>query len=202
MPRDEEIAYENTTAATDVFFDAEVELEDGFMAGLAFGAHFNEWARAEVEVSGHWHDAGGDAQLTTDAPTVAAVTAAYALDGDEHALFLLANLWIDLPISEIVRPYIGGGIGFGRLDVDITGETAGAVTADIIDDADWGFAFQLGGGVAFGLTENIAVDVGYRYKRINDADFEFDDDVVALEGVEIEKDYKSHNILLGVRFGF
>jgi opacity protein-like surface antigen len=203
MPRDEEIAYENTTAATTVRFDADVELDDGFMAGVALGAQFNEWARAEVEVSGHWHDAGGDAVLITDPPTIAPATGNYSLDGDENALFVLANLWIDLPIGEVIRPYVGGGVGFGRLHVDISGtNTVGSTVVDLIDDSDWGFAFQLGGGVAFDITSNIAVDVGYRYKRINDADFEFEDDIADIAGEDIEKDYKSHNILLGLRFGF
>src|SRR5687767_483217 len=85
MADDEDIFYENTTAATPFEFEADVELDDGFMAGLAAGTQFNEWLRAEVEVSGHWHDAGGDAELST-----AIAPATYALSGDEDALFLLA----------------------------------------------------------------------------------------------------------------
>jgi opacity protein-like surface antigen len=196
MADDEDIFYENTTAATPFEFEADVELDDGFMAGLAAGTQFNEWLRAEVEVSGHWHDAGGDAELST-----AIAPATYALSGDEDALFLLANLWIDLPIDELIRPYIGGGIGFGRLDVDISGEnTVGPVTVDLIDDADWGFAYQLGAGIAFDFSPNMAIDLGYRYKRINDIELEAN--ATAITGIEIEKDYKSHNVLLGVRFGF
>jgi opacity protein-like surface antigen len=195
MPKDEEIFTEDTAAVTPFELEADIELDNGFMAGLAVGAYFSDWARAEVELSGHWHDVGGEAVLTTTA-----TAATYALSGDEDALFVLANLWIDLPIDEVVRPYVGGGVGFGRLDIDITGETTGAVTVDLIDDKDWGFAYQLGAGLALDFASNVAVDLGYRYKRINNADLEAN--TIGFTGIEIEKDYKSHNLVLGLRFGF
>jgi opacity protein-like surface antigen len=199
MADDEEITAADTLGNV---LNAEIELDDGFMAGVALGAHFNEWLRAEVEVSGHWHDAKGDAVLTTTA--VIPDTIPFDLDGDENALFVLANLWIDLPLDEVIRPYIGGGIGFGRLDLDLSMTDTVGNSYTLIDDSDRGFAYQLGAGVAFDLTENIAVDVGYRYKRINNADLELNADIFTgdLEEDETEKDYKSHNILLGLRLGF
>jgi hypothetical protein len=48
--------------------------------------------------------------------------------------------------------------------------------------------------------------VGYRYKVINNVGFDIDDDAETLLGATIDegvdKDYKSHNILVGLRFGF
>src|SRR5262245_54666605 len=55
---DTDVEFSTTTAATAI--DADAELEDGFMAGAALGVNFNDWIRAEVEVSGHWHDVDGD----------------------------------------------------------------------------------------------------------------------------------------------
>jgi opacity protein-like surface antigen len=113
-----------------------------------------------------------------------------------NALFVLANLWIDVPVGEVVRPYIGGGVGMGRLSVDIS--TTGGDS--IIDDADWGFAYQLGAGLAFDLTPNLAVDVGYRFKAIN-AELKIDDDHFG-PSTDTEADYRSHNVLLGLRVEF
>jgi opacity protein-like surface antigen len=200
IPKDEDIFVE-TTALTN-YLDAEIELDDGFMVGAAFGAQINEWLRGEVEVSGHFHDAEGDAYVFNGTPLY------YNVDGDEDALFVLANLWIDLPIGDMFRPYIGGGIGFGRIDVDVElRPTTPGTTYALIDDSDWGFAYQLGGGVAVGISENLALDVGYRYKVINNADLEVEGDIETLLGNtldddEIEKDYKSHNILVGLRLMF
>jgi opacity protein-like surface antigen len=193
--KDEHVFLEGTSAYD---FDADIDLDDGFMVGAALGAQINEWLRGEVEVSGHFHDVEGDAFVNFSSP------AYYDLEGDENALFLLANLWLDLPIGGMFRPYIGGGVGGGRLDVDI--ETTGGY--GVIDDADWGFAWQVGAGVAFDLSESIAIDVGYRYKRINNADLEAHEDIADeilgadLVDDEIEKDYKSHNVLVGLRFMF
>jgi opacity protein-like surface antigen len=187
---DTDVDFSTTTAASAVI-DGDADLEDGFMAGAALGVYFNDWIRAEVELSGHWHDVDGDFVTT---PTIGTGTTA-DLDGDADATFVLANLWLDVPVGDVIRPYIGGGVGLGRLDVEL--DTTGGT--NVIDDSDWAFAYQLGGGIAFGLSPNIGVDVGYRYKAINNAEIE------ASAGggtVDVETDYKSHNVLLGLRVGF
>jgi opacity protein-like surface antigen len=182
--------------------NGEVDLDDGFMAGLALGAHINEWLRGEIELSGHWHDADGLATLGSASlvgsptPVLVYSSTTVGLEGDANALFVLANLWVDIPIDDMIRPYIGGGVGIGRLDLDL--ETSGGST--VIDDSDWAFAYQVGAGVAFGFSPNLALDIGYRYKVINDVEL----DAVAPSGAgfEVETDYKSHNVLVGLRFGF
>jgi opacity protein-like surface antigen len=145
-------------------YDYDVELEDGLTAGIAVGAHINEWLRGEIEVSGNWHDVDGDDTVY-----------GYTVEGDVDAIFAL---------------------GFGRLsaELDTTGGTS------LIDDSDWGFAYQLGAGVAFGFSENIAFDIGYRFKGIANADLELD--TLGGGGGDAEADYQSHNIIAGVRIGF
>ena len=137
--KDESGNFETSSPAYSTVYAFDLELDDGFTAGIALGAQINEWLRGEVELSGNWHDAEGFVD-TTVPPTYT------TLDGDETALFALANLWLEVPIGlGPLRPYAGGGVGFGRLDLDI--ETIGGDT--LFDDADWGFAWQLGAGVAF-----------------------------------------------------
>lgn len=173
---------------------ADVDLDDGFLAGLAVGAHFGDWLRGEVELSGHWHDAEALLTTVTGSPPV---TATSALDGDADALFVLANLWFDLPMSDVVRPYAGGGVGMGRLSLDLD-TTAGT---SFIDDSDWAFAYQLGAGIAFDLSANFALDIGYRYKVIKDAELETETAGPGA-GAELEVDYKSHNVVAGIRLSF
>jgi opacity protein-like surface antigen len=185
------------SASTTTNVTAEIDLEDGFLAGLSVGAHFSEWARGEVEVSGHWHDAEGSLISTPVAGGVPGAPTTFALDGDADAMFVLANLWLDLPLGHVFRPYVGGGVGLGRLDLDM--ETSGG--ASVIDDDDWGFAYQLGAGVAFNVIADIALDIGYRYKVINNAELETDTTSPG-GGFEFETDYKSHNFIAGLRFGF
>jgi opacity protein-like surface antigen len=189
LPDDIAVGFEGTYS-TD--YSGSIDLENGFMAGLAVGGRFNDWLRADVELSGHWHDVDGE-EVFTSGP---AASTTLSLEGDVNAMFVLANLWIDVPVGEVVRPYIGGGVGVGRLDADIS--TTGGDS--IIDDADWGFAYQLGAGLAFDLTPNLAVDVGYRFKAIN-AELKIDDDHFG-PSTDTEADYRSHNVLLGLRVEF
>jgi OOP family OmpA-OmpF porin len=183
--------------------DANLDLDTGFMVGAALGVSFNDWLRGEIEASGNFHNVGGDAYFDFQYRYGNSYAGEAKLDGDENALFVLANLWLDIPIGGFFRPYIGGGVGAGRIDLELTGNYNGN-NYDIIDDSDWGFAFQVGGGVAFDVAPNIAIDVGYRYKRINNVDLDLDEDVTGGGGGDdsIEKDYISHNILVGLRFGF
>jgi opacity protein-like surface antigen len=195
-PTDLEIELDTICCGGQTFHEeADIDLDSGFMAGAALGAQFIPWLRGEVEVSGNWHNI--DSQVVTfnfSGPSTGTFTT--TADGDANALFALANLWVDVPIGETIRPYIGGGIGIGRLDVQLE-STAGA---EILDGSDWGFAYQLGAGVAFGFM-NMVFDVGYRFKAISANDIDVPTDYFTPLG-DAEADYQSHNVLLGLRFYF
>jgi opacity protein-like surface antigen len=85
----------------------------------------------------------------------------------------------------------------GRLSLDLD-TTAGT---SFIDDSDWAFAYQLGAGIAFDLSANFALDIGYRYKVIKDAELETETAGPGA-GAELEVDYKSHNVVAGIRLSF
>jgi opacity protein-like surface antigen len=173
----------------------DLELDDGFTAGVALGAHINEWLRGEIEVSGNWHEAEGVIATTAATPATTPVS------GDVDALFVLANLWFEVPLGMgPFRPYAGGGVGFGRLDMDLN--SALVTGSSVFDDDDWGFAWQLGVGVAFDVSANMAIDVGYRYKRIENAEIEPSTPFWATTVPDLEVDYASHNIIAGIRFSF
>jgi opacity protein-like surface antigen len=182
----ESAEFEASTGATTIA--AEIDIDEGLVAGLAAGLRINDWIRAEGEVSGHWHDGGGDATTATTAIGYTSLP----LDGEVHALFVLGNLWIDLPLGGELQPYLGGGAGFARLEADL-GTTAGTAG---VEGSDWAFAYQFGGGVSYALSPSMAVDLGYRYRRINDAKLEAE---AAGTPLDTEIDYRSHSLLLGLR---
>jgi opacity protein-like surface antigen len=155
-------------------YTVSLELDGGFTFGGAIGARLNDWLRAEAEVSGNWHELSGYGVMET---TQGSIDVKTDLSGDVDAFFLLGNLWVEMPTAGPVKPYAGGGVGLGRLDLD--------------DDTAWGFAYQAGAGVGLDLTQNLALDIGYRFKAINDAD---DNGTTA--------DYSSHNVVVGLRLGF
>ncbi|WP_342640850.1 outer membrane protein [Rhodoligotrophos ferricapiens] len=77
---------------------------------------------------------------------------------------IFANGYIDLDYFGFVKPYVGGGVGvaFHHIgDVDMPILSGSGSSTD--------FAWNVQAGLAFDVTENIALDVGYRYVDLGDA---------------------------------
>jgi opacity protein-like surface antigen len=125
--------------------------EVGYYIGEAMGYDFGA-IRIEKELS--WRTTKFDydhlfAETTKDRSRV-----------DVSVLSLMANAWYDIDTGTRFTPYIGGGAGVAQVTAiatntqpDIKGST------DIVT----GFAYQVGAGVDYSLTENIIVGLGYRY---------------------------------------
>lgn len=87
---------------------------------------------------------------------------------------VLGNLYFDWANSSMFTPYIGVGAGYGWVD-----GTGGAVD-------DNGFAVGAAAGVSVDLTNNLALDAGYRFRDI------------MISG----PDSKEHQVTMGLRFSF
>ena len=79
-----------------------------------------------------------------------------------------------------------------------------------VDADDWSFAYQLGAGLLIGLSEQVAIDIGYRLKIISNVDL---DDPVFCDGDECDPpvdefaadddfDILEHVAQVGITFGF
>jgi len=95
-----------------------------------------------------------------------------------------------------MRPYVGGGIGMAKTDVDtvITGTITVngqqfAATGTATDD-DTSFAFQFMGGVDFEVTENVYVGASLGYFMTEAEIF----------GADVDFDSFRGNLVLGVKF--
>jgi opacity protein-like surface antigen len=168
-------------------YDGHQELDTGFLVGGAIGTRLWDAVRAEIEVSYQRNKAG---DVLYDNP------GNYPYDGNGYsdAIYVLGNAWYDIPVSEDIVPYLGGGAGiaFVKQDIDQPDDTFGP------SGRDSGFAFQLGGGVGFSLTDNIVLDVGYRFRGILNVD---------IAGQQIGDDHNnqdiySHTVLATLRFEF
>jgi opacity protein-like surface antigen len=149
-----------------------LDLDRGFTVGGVVGSHFFDYLRAEAEASFARYDID---------ECISDTVKCFVPDGDVSAFYLLGNLWFDFNLGGF-SPYIGGGIGGARVDVD---------TSSFPDDSDWGFAFQAGAGVRFGLTDALQVDIGYRFKDVPDLSIN-----------SLDTDFQSHNAQIGLTLGF
>jgi opacity protein-like surface antigen len=123
---------------------------------------------------------------------ISAVGASIPADGDVSALGLMVNAIYDFKNQTRFTPFIGVGIGYAQ--VSIQDLTIGGLA--IADDDDAVFAYQGIAGVGYAITNNLTLDLTYKYTAT--ADPEFND----ASGVPFDAEYMSHNVMAGVRFNF
>ena len=176
-------------------FGNEAETDVGFIVGGAIGAHLTDNIRVELEVAYSENDVdklkytppGGDTR-TYDAAS-----------GQFGILTFMGNLWLDVPLSDEISPYVGGGAGVAIIDGELAFDDFFA-GEPIYDSSETAFAFQVGAGLRWKAWENITLDVGYRLRGIEGVTFEEND-------VNLVSDYDSdwiysHNVIAGVSLGF
>ena len=127
--------------------------------------------------------------------------------GDISTLAFLVNGYYDFVNKSAFTPFITAGIGFARISWD--------ASADVIDgvpdgndegprpavrqvsgntglsDDDTVFAYQVGAGVAYAVTDRVSIDLKYRYFGTSDPKFG-----------DVKAQCSSNNIYLGVRYNF
>lgn len=172
------------TSVTDgIGLTVETELDPGFIIGGAIGTTVYENLRGEVEFS----------YIQADVDTVAGVAIPDDIDATSTGFNVLANLWYDFENDTGFTPYLGAGLGYGTVEVSTDG-LPGDINAS-------GFLYQLGAGIKMDVADNIALDLGYRYRVMMDADTEVDGIVVPAD-VDVTTDATNHIVQAGVSFSF
>jgi opacity protein-like surface antigen len=134
--------------------------ETGFLIGAAVGMHVDQiipGLRVEAEVDYRSNHSKGTWQSNTGDPTD---VSSGALDFDHTTWSVLANAWYDFSLGSSLKPYVGGGIGWGETKLDGKFVSGAKPNFSFTDD---GFAWQVGAGVNYAISPNVLVGVGYRY---------------------------------------
>jgi OOP family OmpA-OmpF porin len=158
---------------------ASLESSTGFAGGIALGYGFSDNIRIEGELAYQKNDIDkytepGDSSNAS---------------GDTSSLALLLNGYYDFANSSAFTPFISVGIGAAKVEVNDFNVEGSGEPSDSEDDTV--FAYQVGLGVGYAVSEKTSIDLKYRYFGTADPDF---------DGVESE--YESHNFYVGLRFGF
>jgi opacity protein-like surface antigen len=80
---------------------------------------------------------------------------------------IMGNAFLDIHTDTDFTPYVGGGLGVAYLNDHVT---TLAEKTNYTKDKIWNFAWNAGGGVAWGLNESMALDLGYRYMDMGKTD--------------------------------
>jgi opacity protein-like surface antigen len=107
---------------------------------------------------------------------------------EASVLTFLLNGYIDFNYGSAFSWFFTGGFGFARIDGEMT------VDGVTDDEDDTVFAYQLGVGTGYAVTETVTLDCKYRYLSTAE-DFNF-------EGGDVEVASPSHNITVGIRVAF
>lgn len=109
--------------------------------------------------------------------------------GEFTSTSLLINAYYDFKNSSIFTPFVMTGMGLAEITFDDTQNKM----------QDTVFAYQAGVGISTLLGEKTVLDLSYRYFATEDPEFKQNEPYPL---PEMENDYKSHNISLGVRYLF
>jgi len=171
------------------------ELDGAMSLGGGIGYQITRHFRTDLTAD-YWFDSdfrGTTAGFCGGVPCTSTDRSSYS------ALLLMANAYVDLGTYYGFTPYVGAGIGGARIKWDRLRNTIG--DDDFYHDGgkEWRFAWSLMAGTSYCLTQNLQLDAGYRYTRIQGGRmFEFGSGV----GPGFDDGFNVHEARAGLRYSF
>jgi opacity protein-like surface antigen len=169
----------DVTDSTEPGMTVDIESDAGLALGVAVGYGFANNTRIEGEISYQKNDLDKGSVWGFDT----------ALTGDTSSLALLLNGYYDFKNTSPFTPFITGGIGMAKVEVNDMNVSGYDSYGE--NDDDTVFAYQFGAGVSYAVNEKVNIDVKYRYFGTSDPEFD-----------SVDAEYSSHNLYAGVRVAF
>lgn len=113
--------------------------------------------------------------------------------GDLRAFTMMGVVQKEFDIGSPLRPYVGAGAGWGWVKTDTVGPLLASNNYNHGNTDS--FAYQLNAGVAYAITDNLDLTLGYRFLAMDKLKYKN-------ERPAFDADYKSHSVLIGVRTVF
>ena len=207
------------------------EHDTGYKLGGVLGRSFGSGLRIEgelfianAEVSKLTHSSISVPALSFTLPGELPIP----VSGTADQLGAMVNLWYDFDTGDVWTPYIGGGLGFIRVDQgDLrydTGAVAKAVANALaqaqaaqqgippemvppvpvpevpsLSASDTAFAYQIGAGVGYALSDSTTLQIGYRLQMVDGLSFSGEN---AVATVSSETNLRIHFLEIGIRYQF
>ncbi|MBN9045911.1 MAG: porin family protein [Rhizobiales bacterium] len=193
-------------------------LKNGGDYGIGAGYRFNEMFRADATLDFFRGGVDGHTKCpsyVTGPATGNPVTGDCQYQDGSHADIwtAMANAYVDLPRFGPVTPYLGAGIGAAYVKYDdwdsnqVCGGGIDCAYSSSKSGLDsWRFATALMAGVSYDLTEQLKLDVGYRFLHINGGKaygYDVDDSNTGATGTQAKDNgFNIHTIRAGLRYEF
>jgi opacity protein-like surface antigen len=152
--------------------------DNAFSFAGALGLRINNTWRVEAEASYRSADMGNiNFGNGVSAP----------VGGSLSTYLLMANVYYDLDLGwQKLTPYLTAGLGLSFHDGEIDDTTGFGADAT---DSDFGVAWQVGTGLKYRVTDDMAFTGGYRYLGTSQ---------IGIQGYDM--DYSSHEIRVGLEY--
>ena len=133
------------------------------------------------------------------------------ISGTADQLGGFANVWHDFQTGTEWIPFVGGGLGFIRIDRSDLKYDANALAQSFspaplppgyvpeLSTTETVFAYHVGGGMGYRLTDNLILQAGYRLQAASDLEFEGRN---ANGNVTVTSGLRVHLLEIGVRYRF
>lgn len=120
-------------------------------------------------------------------------------NGSFNAYNVNLNAFVDLPVSKVFVPFVGGGVGLARVDSDLVRSDSVGGSSSSYSGKDWGFLWHADAGVGVRLSSKATVELGARYTRISSLSFDGQNNGAA---ASFTPKISTLSGTLGLRYGF
>ncbi len=136
-----------------------------FGGGLALGYDFAKTMDVPLRLEVEYTAFTTASRSYTKQPTGTPFDVAFKIKSEIQSLFF--NAYFDINTGTNFTPYVGAGlgIGFNRYSASFLPILPGETIQTLGSKRSTNFAWNIGLGCAYKFTDNIAVDLGYRYAQ-------------------------------------
>ncbi|MEI9404934.1 outer membrane protein [Mesorhizobium argentiipisi] len=175
------------------------ESQDAYFASIGFGYHFNDYLRADLNLG---YLPGNKASFSYDDTGTATPSAVGFGNLKNYAISGILNGYVDLGTYVGITPYVGAGIGVVRstrkLSASYTDINDSANNFTVEDNKSrYSLAYTLNAGLAYQVSKNVLVDLGYQYFSAPDAEYVT---AASLTSFPVHKGISNHQVKLGLRY--
>jgi opacity protein-like surface antigen len=192
-------------------------VESDWSGSVGVGYSFTDYLRGDVTLDYATGRFSGTTSSTAACPGLATGQCASVDSQSFEQYGFMANGYIDLGTFAGFTPYVGAGAGVAKVTwgtlsndsscVSVAGNVCGAGAA--IDSThpgleSWRFTYALMTGVSYDLSNNLKLDLGYRYSKVNSgAQFGFDAATAAAGATGVQASdngLEKHEVRAGLRY--
>lgn len=95
----------------------------------------------------------------------------FAASGKTKSLSMSVAGYVDIPVSTMFVPYVGGGVGGARVEADLARVTAAGIGSSY-SGKDWGMLWHADAGIGINIKPKTTLEIGGRYTQTSSLRFD------------------------------